>query len=70
MKLARELSISYTIAKGDDLADAYGVNKTGIPAMYVIGQDGRVLDFFIGYNGKQTEEKLLSVLENALKRAK
>jgi len=55
---AKKLGISYPHVKGDAIAEAYGVNKSGIPTMFVIDRDGRVADFFIGWDGEATARQL------------
>jgi thiol-disulfide isomerase/thioredoxin len=67
LKFAKETGVSYPFAKGDGPADAYGINTTGIPAMFVIGRDGRVPDFFVGYSGPKTDKLLSKVVASAIK---
>jgi len=55
---AKELGISYPHMKGDSIAEAYGVNKSGIPTMFLIDRDGLVADFFIGWDGDTTARLL------------
>ena len=55
---AKQLGISYPHVKGDAIAKAYGVDKSGIPTMFVIDRDGRVADFFIGWDGEATARQL------------
>ena len=62
--LVREMGISYPLAEGDGIAEAYSV--TGLPLAFVVGRDGRMVDFFNGYLGKKTEEGLERVVAAAL----
>ncbi|MGZ7066569.1 MAG: TlpA family protein disulfide reductase [Candidatus Aminicenantales bacterium] len=58
--------VTYPTFPGDSLADAYGINTSGIPAVFVIGPDGRVVDFLIGYSGEETDRKLREAVERGL----
>lgn len=62
--------VTYPTFPGDSLADAYGVNTSGIPAVFVIGPDGRVVDFLIGYSGRETDRKLREAVERGLAKAR
>jgi thiol-disulfide isomerase/thioredoxin len=58
--------ITYPTFQGDVLAQAYGVNRAGIPTVFVIGPDGRVVDYFIGYFGKETDKLLRETVARSL----
>ena len=38
--------VSYPVARGDHLAEAYQLEESGLPIVYVIGPNGRLVDFF------------------------
>jgi len=58
--------IAYPIFPGDALAEAYGVNRAGIPTVFVIGPDGRVVDYFIGYFGEERDKLLRETVTRSL----
>ncbi len=62
-----EHGVKYATFAGDALADAYGVNRAGIPTVFVIGPDGRVVDYFIGYFGEETDCLLRETVTRSLK---
>lgn len=59
-------NIGYPIFQGDAVADAYGVNEWGIPAVFVIDRAGKILDYFVGYSGEDTDRLLRRAIEQAL----
>ena len=61
-------NIAYPIFPGDAVADAYGVNEWGIPAVFVIDRAGRIFDYFIGYSGEETDGLLRYAIEQAFDR--
>jgi hypothetical protein len=38
----------------------------GIPVVFIIGPDGRVVEFLIGYSGEETDRLLKEAVERAL----
>ena len=58
--------VTYPTFPGDSLAAAYGINTSGIPAVFVIGPDGRVVEFLIGYAGEETDRRLREAVEKEL----
>jgi thiol-disulfide isomerase/thioredoxin len=58
--------VTYPTFPGDSLADAYGINSAGIPVVFVVGPDGRVVEFVIGYSGEETDRVLRRAVERAL----
>jgi hypothetical protein len=58
--------ITYPTFPGDALAEAYGVNRAVIPTVFVIGPDGRVVDYFIGYFGEETDRLLRETVTRSL----
>ena len=65
-KFVAENGIGYPHGPGDAFADSYGVDSSGVPTMYVIGRDGKVADFFIGWAGDKTKARLRQSVEAAL----
>ena len=66
LAMAKRLKISYPIAKGDIVAKAYNVH--GLPFAIVIGKDGKVVDFFNGYLGTETNQMLEKIVQQALQK--
>jgi len=64
--LIAELGISYPWYNGDEIAATYGVDRSGLPTMFLIGPDGRVLDFFYGFTGDESAARLRTAVDNAL----
>ena len=64
-KMAKKLKIRYAIADGEVVAKQYKVDS--LPFAIVIGKDGKVVDFFNGYLGSETDEMLEKVVKKALK---
>lgn len=58
--------IPYPTFPGDKIAKAYGVDGSGIPTLFVIGPDGKVIDYFIGYAGDETDALLERTIVIAL----
>ena len=56
--------MTYPHVKGDEIAEAYGVDNSGIPTMFVIDREGRVADFFIGWNGEATAQPVSARVES------
>ncbi|OJJ19327.1 hypothetical protein BKI52_21175 [marine bacterium AO1-C] len=65
LAMAKKLQVMYPIADGDAVAKAYKVN--GLPFALVIGKDGKVIDFFNGYLGSETDQMLEAIVKKALK---
>lgn len=63
--VAQKLNISYTIANGNKVADQYKIN--GLPFAVIIGRDGKIIDYFNGYMGSETNEMMQKIVEKALK---
>ena len=64
--LVEELGVTYPWYNGDTIAEPYGVDQSGLPTMFLIGPDGRVLDYFYGFTGEESEARLRSAVEAAL----
>ncbi|MFN0243952.1 MAG: TlpA disulfide reductase family protein [Planctomycetota bacterium] len=58
----KRLGITYPIVDGSSMANAYGIHKSGIPAVFVIGRDGQVVDYLLGYQGANTEARLRAIV--------
>ena len=65
---AKEHGITYSHGAGDAFAPSYGINRSGIPAMFVIGRDGVIADYFIGWEGEPTRSRLVARIEELLRR--
>ena len=64
VKFMQSKNVTYPIAKGDEIASMYKVK--GLPFVIVIGADGKIVDLFNGYNGKETDELLEKTIVSAL----
>jgi thiol-disulfide isomerase/thioredoxin len=62
---AKQMHLTYPHMKGDALAGAYGIEQAGIPAIFIIDGQGRVADYFIGWNG-ETSAKMIEAEVNKL----
>lgn len=62
--MAKKLNIDYTIADGATVAKQYKI--TGLPFALVIGRNGKVVDFFNGYLGSETDAMMEKVVKKAL----
>jgi thiol-disulfide isomerase/thioredoxin len=67
-KYASEHHIGYAHGAGDAFAAAYGVESSGVPTMFVIDREGKVADYFIGWNGDATRTRLREAIDEALTR--
>lgn len=61
-----KLGGTYPSFVGDDLTEDYGLDGYGVPTLYVIGGDGRVVDLFVGYFGEHTDGLVEAAVERAL----
>ncbi len=64
--MIEELGITHPWYNGDEIAGPYGVDQSGLPTMFLIGPDGKVLDYFLGYTGEESEARLREAVESAL----
>jgi peroxiredoxin len=62
----KKRDVTYPILPGDSIAKAY---RASLPMVYVLDPEGRVVDIFNGYFGKESDERLertiLDVIEKA-----
>lgn len=62
----KERAVTYPIMPGDSIAKTY---RASLPMIYVIDPEGRVVDIFNGYFGKESDERLertiLDVMEKS-----
>ena len=67
-KYVSEHHIGYAHGAGDAFAEAYGVESTGVPTMFVIDRAGKVAEYFIGWSGDATRTRLRQAIDEALTR--
>ena len=60
---AKANGITYPHGAGDAFASEWGIDRSGIPAMFLIDRDGRIADYFIGWNGTATRDRLVARIE-------
>ena len=64
--MIEELGITYPWYNGDEIAGPYVVHQSGLPTMFLIGPDGKILDYFLGYTGEESGARLRAAVETAL----
>jgi thiol-disulfide isomerase/thioredoxin len=64
---AKAAGMRYPHVKGDSIGQAYGVDHSGIPAIFVIDRRGVVADFFAGWGGDETARQLETDVEQLLR---
>jgi thiol-disulfide isomerase/thioredoxin len=64
---AKRKGLSYPIGDGTIAAAAYGLDAYGIPLVFIIGRDGRLVDYAAGY-AEGHDRWLDSTIERALRR--
>jgi cytochrome c biogenesis protein CcmG/thiol:disulfide interchange protein DsbE len=62
----KEQGVTYSIVRGDSVAGAFGIDRSGVPTLFVVDRAGRVKDFFIGYGGDASDRALRRAVEAAL----
>ncbi|MCR9253481.1 MAG: TlpA family protein disulfide reductase [bacterium] len=65
--LAEKKEITYQIVKGDPLEEFFALNKTGVPLLFIIDQNGFLVDYIVGDQQKQGSEHINKVLSGLLK---
>lgn len=65
-KYAQKHALTYPLATSPEAIATFGTDEYGLPLLYVLGRDGRVVDFTVGYAGERTERWLREVVEGAL----
>ena len=63
---ARARGIGYTILNGESNAGFFALDKTGVPALFVIGRDGKLVDYIIGDQGEAGEAYIRKAIEAGL----
>lgn len=59
-----ESGLHYTFLEGTpETGKAYGLDAIGIPTLYVIGEDGKVVEFESGFLGDKSVDRLRNVLD-------
>jgi len=66
-EFAKTMDMHYPHADGNRIAHAYGVDRSGIPNIFVIDRNGLVADYFIGWYGDETGKMLESEIEHVLR---
>lgn len=56
---------TYPQLNGDALADSYNLKQSGLPIVYIIDKEGRLVDFIMGKT--EIDKRLESIIEKALK---
>lgn len=64
--LARKKEITYQIVKGDPLEEFFALNKTGVPLIFIIDQNGILVDYIVGDQQKLGSEHINKVLSGLL----
>jgi hypothetical protein len=57
----------YPHVDGNSIGQAYGVDNSGIPTMFIIDRNGAVADFFAGWAGDETARLLESDVTHLLR---
>lgn len=65
--LARKKEITYQIVKGDPLEEFFALNKTGVPLIFIIDQNGILVDYIVGDQQKLGSEHINKVLSGLLR---
>jgi thiol-disulfide isomerase/thioredoxin len=63
---AKANGITYPLADAGDAAATFALDRYGIPLLFVIGRDGRVVDYAVGYNAATTDRWLEETIAKAL----
>jgi hypothetical protein len=64
-----KLGITYPIGDGAPLATPFAVDQYGLPTLYVIDREGRVVDLLVGFNKEMTPTQLRQAVLEALGRS-
>lgn len=65
---AKTLGITYPLADVGAAANTFALERYGLPLLFVIGRDGRVVDYATGYKGAATEKWLAETIAKARRR--
>jgi thiol-disulfide isomerase/thioredoxin len=66
LAFAKANGITYPLGDAGDAAATFALERYGIPVMFVIGRDGRVVDYTVGYNAATTDAWLERTIARAL----
>ncbi|HET7434846.1 MAG TPA: TlpA disulfide reductase family protein [Thermoanaerobaculia bacterium] len=64
---AAKQNLDYALADAGAAANVFSVDQYGLPVMFILGRDGRVVDYAIGYDGAITEAWLAQTVAAALR---
>jgi thiol-disulfide isomerase/thioredoxin len=67
---ANTMAMHYPHANGNSIGHAYGVDRSGIPNIFVIDRNGVVADYFVGWYGDETGKMLESDVTQLLHSAR
>ncbi|HAS45132.1 MAG TPA: hypothetical protein DCS93_31910 [Microscillaceae bacterium] len=65
LKFMKKRGVTYTILNAQESGKAYGVSQW--PTLFIIGRDGKIRDYMLGYHGEVGEKILEKAIEDALK---
>ena len=63
-----ELGVSYPIGDGATLESPLAIDRYGLPTLYVLDREGRVVDLFIGFNAELSPPAIRAAVLTALGR--
>ncbi|OJJ22844.1 hypothetical protein BKI52_00400 [marine bacterium AO1-C] len=64
LKFMKKRGVTYTILNAQESGKAYGVSQW--PSLFIIGKDGKVRDYMLGYHGEAGEKALENAIQDAL----
>jgi len=66
-ELAKKLGINYLLLEGSrEVNNLYGIDHVGIPLVFILGKDRKVIDFVSGHHGENTIKKIREAIESGL----
>lgn len=67
IELAKKLGINYLLLEGNrEVNKLYGIDRVGIPLVFILGKDRKVIDFVAGHHGENTINKIKEAIESGL----
>ncbi|MFN8258810.1 MAG: TlpA disulfide reductase family protein [Bacteroidales bacterium] len=65
--IAKKMNIDYLLLEGNkEINQHYGLDNVGIPLVYILDKNGKVIDFVAGYHGETTLQKIKSAIQKGL----